>query len=75
MVVYEFDSNEILAAPIKNMQAENICDVFIKISRVIKSRGRYPKEYIMGTKCSIDLKQSKKKYYINFQLSPPNMHH
>ena len=47
MLVYEFDSNMILAEPIKNRQAETICDEFIKMHKILKSRGRDPKVYIM----------------------------
>ena len=43
MVVYDFDSNEILAGPIKIRQAATIRDAFIRIHKVLKSRGKNPR--------------------------------
>ena len=55
VVVYEYDSNAILAEPIKNSQAETIRDVFRKIYRVLKARCSKQKLYIMYNDCSSDL--------------------
>ena len=41
MVVYEFDSNAILSEPNKNRHAETIRDEFIKMHKILKSRGIY----------------------------------
>ena len=43
MVMYDYDSNKILAEPIKKRQAETIQDAFLKIHKVLKSRGSEPK--------------------------------
>ena len=56
MVMYEYDSNSILAEPIKNRQAETIRNAFLKIHKVLKARGIKPKFYIMENGCSSDLK-------------------
>ena len=77
MVMYDYDSNAILAEPIKNSQAETIRGAFLKvhkIHKVLKARGSNPKVYIMDNKCSSDLKESTEKYEIDFQLDPPHMH-
>ena len=55
MVMYDYDSNEIRAKPIKNRQAATIHDAFLKIHKILKSRGSDPKVYIMENKCSSDL--------------------
>ena len=36
MVVYDFDSNLILAKPIKNRQAVTIRDAFLKMHKILK---------------------------------------
>ena len=72
--MYDYDSNAILAEPIKNSQAATICDAFLKLHKVIKARGNKSKVYIMDNEWSNDLKESMKKYGIDFQLAPPYMH-
>ena len=72
--MYDYDSSTILDEPIKNRQAATIPDALLNIHRVIKSRGSEPKVYIMDNDCSSDLKESMKKYEIDFQLAPPHMH-
>ena len=42
------------------MQAETICDAFLKMHKILKSRGCGPKFYIMGNDCSSDLKEAMK---------------
>ena len=64
MVVYGYDSNEILAKPIKNIHAATILSAFLKIHKILKSRGSEPKFYIMDNDFSGDLKESMKKYNI-----------
>ena len=56
MVLYEYDSNKILAGPIKNGQASTIRNAFLNIHKILKSRGSNPKVYIMDNECSSDLK-------------------
>ena len=74
MVIYDYDSNAILAEPIKNIQAETICYAFLKVHKFLKERGSDPKFYIVFNYCSIDLKEAMKKYEIDFQLAPPHIH-
>ena len=57
MVVYDFDSNAILAEPIKNRQAVTICDAFLRMHKILKPRGNNPKLFIMENECSSDLKE------------------
>ena len=47
VVVYDYDSNSILAEPIKNRQAATIRDAFLKVQKVLKAIGSNPKVYIM----------------------------
>ena len=74
MVMYDYDSNAILAEPIKNMQAGTIYDAFLNIHKVLKSRGSDQNIYIMDNECSSDLYEATEKDEIYFQLDPPHMH-
>ena len=74
MVMYYYDSNSILAEPIRNRQTTTIHDAFLNIHKVVKSRGSAPKFYIIDNECSSDLKEAMKKYEIYFQLAPLHMH-
>ena len=56
MLMYDYDSNAILAEPIKNSQAETIRSAFLKVHKFLKARGRHRKVYIMDNKCYSDLK-------------------
>ena len=47
MFMYDYDSNSILAEPIKNRRASTIRDAFLNIHKVLKARGSKPKVYII----------------------------
>ena len=46
-VMYDYDSNTILAESIKNRRAATIRDAFLKIQKILKSSGSDPQVYIM----------------------------
>ena len=73
MVMYDYVSNVIISELIKNCQEATICNAFLKMHKILQSRGSDPKFYIMDNECSIDLKEAMKKYAIDFQLAPPHM--
>ena len=56
MVMYDYDSNAILAEPIKNRQAATIRDAFLNIHKVLKEIGSKPKFYTMENECSSGFK-------------------
>ena len=64
MVLYDYDSNAIMAKPIKNRQAATIFDAFLNIHKVLTARAVKPKVYIMYNKCSSDIKEYKKLWNI-----------
>ena len=47
MFMYDYDRNAILDEPIKNRQAVTIRDSFFKFNKVLKTRSKKPKVYIM----------------------------
>ena len=55
-VMYEYDINAIQAKPIKNMQVATICDDFLNMHKILKSRESKPKFYMMENECSNDSK-------------------
>ena len=61
MVMYDYNSNAILAEPIKNGQAATIRYAFLNTHKILKPRGSEPKFYIMDNDCSSDLKEAMKK--------------
>ena len=74
MVMYDYDSNEILAEPIKNRQSATIRDVFFRIHKVLKVRYSKQKVYIMDNNFSSYLKEAMEKYDIDFQLALSRIH-
>ena len=56
MIIFDYDSNAILAEPIKNIQSATICNAFLKISKILKARGGNPEFFIMDNECYSDLK-------------------
>ena len=72
--MYDYDSNEILFEPRNNGQAATIRDIFIKMNKILKSRGSDPKFYIMGNEYSSDWNEAMKKDTIDFQLDPTHTH-
>ena len=58
----------------KNMQAKIIHDDFLKIQKILQSKGSDPKVCIMDNECSGELKEAMKKYGVDLQLAPPHMH-
>ena len=74
MVMYDYDINTILYEPITNRHTETIRYAFLNMYEILKSRVKDLQVCIINNKCSSDLKETIKKYTIDFQLSPPHMH-
>ena len=62
MVMYEYDSNVILYKP------ETICDAFLNMHRILNSRGRITRVYIMVNEYSINLKDAMKNALLTSNL-------
>ena len=56
MVVCYYDINSIISETLKNRQLATLQNTFLKIHKILKSRGRNPKVYIINHECSRDLK-------------------
>ena len=58
MVMYDYDSNAILAAPLKNRQAKSITDACKTLHAPITKHGHVTRNFILDNECSVDLKQA-----------------
>ena len=73
MVMYDYNSNSILAKPIK-WQAATIQYSFHNMHKILKPGGSDQKVYVVDNECSRELKDAMRQYTIDFQLAPLHMH-
>ena len=73
-VMYDYDSNAILAEPLKNRQAKTITDAWEKLHESLTKCGHKTKHFVLDNECSSDLKAALKKHNKTFELTPPNIH-
>jgi hypothetical protein len=74
VVLYDYDSNAILAEPIKNRKAASILEAYKKMHTTLKSKGMTPKLQILDNECSNLLKAYFNNNNIKYQLAPPGQH-
>ena len=74
LVIYDYDSNAILAEPIQSRQAAHIKKAYNKIITFLASRGAKPKVFILDNEVSGELKLAIQSHNITYQLVPPHMH-
>ena len=74
MILYDYDSNAILAEPIKNRKAETLMAAYEKMHKYLTNRGMKPKTQILDNECSALLKDYMIKNKINYQLAAPGQH-
>ena len=58
MVAYDFDSNAILAEPLKSRRGGEIKNAWLKIYDILASIGHPPKLYVMDNEISTDLRKA-----------------
>ena len=73
-IVYDYDSNAILAEAIPNRQAKTITDAWNKIYKRLTKNGPSFNHFILDNEISEDLKKSFEKYDITFQCVPSHIH-
>ena len=74
LIIYDYDGNAILQAPLKNRQAATIKEAWMNLHDRLKSSAKPPTTYIMDNEASKDLKHALSKADISYQLVPPNLH-
>jgi hypothetical protein len=74
VILYDYDSNAILAEPIGNRKATTILEATKKMHNILQSKGHGPQHHILDNECSDLMKKYFKENNINHQLAPPGQH-
>jgi hypothetical protein len=74
MILYDYDSNVILAQPIKDRTAPELLRAFQVMEQELVARGLKPKLMKLDTEASTLLKTYLHQQNITFQLVPPYSH-
>ena len=74
MIAYDYDSNNILAEPIKSRTSLHIKNDYQTMRKFLCSRGLTPKTHVLDNKCSKVLKEYIEEENETFQLVPPHLH-
>jgi hypothetical protein len=75
LVVYDYNSNAILAEPLLNRGAKTILAAYTKIHTLLVQRGLRPQLQRLDNEASDLLKQYMTTAEIDYQLVPPGIHH
>ena len=70
MIMYDFNANDILCAPLKNRQAKTITEAWESLHSRTRKHGHETKNFILDNECSNDLKLALKKNKKNYELNP-----
>ena len=74
LIHYDYDSNGILAEPLKSRQSAEIRRGWQVLYNQLAKRGNAPSVYIMDNEASVELKTACEKYNLDYQLVPPHIH-
>ncbi len=75
LVVYDFDSNGILIAPLKNRRAEVILEAYKLIHTHLCAAGLRPQLQHLDNEASQALQDYLTAENVDYQLVPPHVHH
>ena len=73
-IAYEYDSNAILAKPMKGRKGRNILAAYKELLKYLEMREFRPKTHWLDNKASTALKYFNRSERITIQLSPPGIH-
>jgi hypothetical protein len=74
MVLYDYDSNAILAEPLRNRTAQELLRGYKQLHQELVSKGLRPKLQRLDNEASKILKQFLHDEQVSFQLVPPHVH-
>jgi hypothetical protein len=74
MVLYDYDSNAILAEPIKSRNQSELVRAYQKLHTYLTERGLTPRLQKLDNECPDALKQFMRAQDVEFQLVPPYDH-
>ena len=72
LVIYDYDSNAIVIAPLKTRQSKEITNAFTKGHKRLLKFENKPTLFILDNECSTDLKLSILKNNDKYELVPPH---
>jgi hypothetical protein len=75
LVLYDYDSNYTHAEPIPNRSANSILTAYQQAHSLLVNAGLRPKLQRLDNECSTILKDFLQGEGIDFQLTPPGIHH
>ena len=74
LVVYDYDSNDIVFELLKTRQAKEITTAFNKCYSRLNKHDNSPTLFVLDNECSTDLKLCIIKHNNKYELVPPNQH-
>ena len=74
MVMYDYDSNAVLARLFKTRKAKELVETWTKLYNDLTRSGYITKCFILDNECSNEMKTVLNKYNLNYQLVPPENH-
>ena len=73
-ILYDYDSNAILAKVIPNQKGSTIQTAWEQIHKALQRNGYKPTLHIINKECSEDFKTAFRHHNVNFQRVPPHQH-
>ena len=73
-VMYVYDYNSIMKAPMKNRSDKEIICAFTELTKDLKTRGLNPIFHVMDNEASTEIKKIINTIYIKYQLFTPGNH-
>ena len=74
MIAYDYDSNNILAKPLKSRTSLYIKNAYQTMQTLLCSKGLTLKMHVLDNVCSNFLKEYKEEENEHFQMVPPHLH-
>ena len=74
MVIYVYEANGILAAPLKNRTGSHLLETYQQFYKELELAGFKPKLHIIDNEASTNFKQFLKAENVHYQLVPPHTH-
>ena len=73
-IMYNYDANAILVAPLKSRQDHEIKTVWEQLLTRLTKHGHVTKHFVINNECSWDLRKTTKNKNMDFQLVPQHNH-
>jgi hypothetical protein len=74
MILYDYDSNAILAEPLKSKSEGEMIRAYTKLHEYLSGRGLKPRLQKLDNECPAGLKQFMTQHEVDFQLVPLHIH-